>query len=149
MELKRTEGDDPDFAALIALLDEELWERYPDIMQGYVASNLVDASARAVLVLEDGEARACGCIRACGDPGRAELKRMFVKKESRGRGYAKLVLRELEDWARELGFAELLLETGHRQPEAIALYENTGYKRSENYGIYAGDENSICYRKAL
>ncbi len=78
-----------------------------------------------------------------------EIKRMFTLPEARGIGIASLILAALESWAAELDFSKCILETGFKQPEAIALYEKNGYSRIENYGQYAGVENSLCFEKKL
>jgi putative acetyltransferase len=59
------------------------------------------------------------------------------------------VLAELERWAHELGYAGCVLETGKKQPEAIALYQRSGYALTPNYGQYIGVDNSVCMQKAL
>jgi len=41
------------------------------------------------------------------------------------------------------------LETGLRQPEAIALYNKSGYSVIPNYGQYAGKYNSLCFEKSV
>lgn len=75
---------------------------------------------------------------------------MFTRPEVRGRSLGVAVLNELENWARELGYERCVLETGVRQPYAIRLYEKQGYLRMvENYGQYAGVENSVCMEKIL
>lgn len=74
---------------------------------------------------------------------------MFVKPECRGQGIAQAVLAELESWAGELGFKECVLETGKKQPEAIRLYQKSGYELIPNYGQYAGIENSVCMKKLV
>ncbi len=58
-------------------------------------------------------------------------------------------LAELEKWAAELGYNKCVLETGKKQPEAIALYKRSGYKIIPNYGQYIGIENSVCFEKAI
>jgi len=55
----------------------------------------------------------------------------------------------LESWASELNFKYCVLETGKRQPEAIALYKKNGYQIIPNYGQYHGIENSICFQKTV
>ena len=65
----------------------------------------------------------CGAIKPYSDQT-VEVKRMFVKLENRGKGMAGKILAELETWAKELNFVECILETGFKQPEAIALYKN-------------------------
>ncbi|MDQ3106207.1 MAG: GNAT family N-acetyltransferase [Actinomycetota bacterium] len=104
----------------------------------------------AELEVDGGDWMAVGCagIRR-HSPTSAELKRMFVATEARGRGIARSLLVRLEDEARDLGYTELRLETGTAQPEAIALYESCGYVAIPNYGQYADDPRSRCYAKAL
>jgi len=55
----------------------------------------------------------------------------------------------LEHWAVELGYKKCVLETGKRQPDAIALYTKQGYESIPNYGQYMGMENSVCFEKEL
>jgi putative acetyltransferase len=78
-----------------------------------------------------------------------EVKRMYTKPESRGRGIATTVLRELEAWAREMSYVRCVLETGKRQPEALALYRKNGYRIMPNFGQYEGKDNSVCFEKTL
>jgi GNAT superfamily N-acetyltransferase len=56
---------------------------------------------------------------------------------------------ELEKWVKELSYSKCILETGKRQPEAIALYQKNGYHIIPNYGQYIGMENSVCFKKEL
>jgi GNAT superfamily N-acetyltransferase len=149
MEIIRTVGANPDFRALVVLLDQDLWARYPDLMHLYVAGNIVDDDVRVVLAYQDGVAIGCGCLREFSSDS-VEVKRMFVRPEYRGRGAAQAILAELGDWARELAFSRIILETGKRQPEAISLYEKTGFGRIAPYGDYAeNDEESVCMEKIL
>ena len=79
----------------------------------------------------------------------AEVKRMYVSTAARGRGYARTVLAYLEDTAREAGVRWLLLETGSRQPEAVALYLSCGYQPVPRFGYYADRELAIHLGKDL
>ena len=97
---------------------------------------------------EDDVPVACGAIREFSQDA-MEVKRMFTLPASRGKGFAIKILSELEKWARELKYKKCVLETGKRQPEAIALYHKAGYKIISNYGKYAGIENSVCFEKEL
>ena len=74
---------------------------------------------------------------------------MFVPLEERGKRIAGEILREQEIWAKELGNDKCILETGIKQPEAISLYKKSGYRFIDNYGQYAGVENSVCFAKLL
>ncbi|MCX5111412.1 GNAT family N-acetyltransferase [Streptomyces sp. NBC_00378] len=81
--------------------------------------------------------------------GDAELKRMFVIPEGRGKGLARRILAVLEEDARAAGRVRMVLETGDRQPEAIALYVSSGYAPCEKFGHYRMYESSRCYAKPL
>lgn len=81
--------------------------------------------------------------------GDAELKRMYVSAGMRGRGLARRVLSALEDDARAAGRLRMVLETGTKQPEAIALYTSSGYEPCEKFGYYRHHESSRCFAKPL
>lgn len=81
--------------------------------------------------------------------GDAEVKRMFVVRTARGRGLARLMLAALEDSARAAGRRRIVMETGTKQPEAIALYTSSGYEPIPRFGVYRFDEDSRCFGKAL
>ncbi|MFJ6650166.1 GNAT family N-acetyltransferase [Streptomyces sp. NPDC091290] len=81
--------------------------------------------------------------------GDAELKRMYVVEDMRGRGIARRVLAALEDDARAAGRRRMVLETGAKQPEAVALYTSSGYEPCGKFGYYRFHELSLCYAKAL
>lgn len=74
---------------------------------------------------------------------------MFVREERRGKGIAKSILSDLERWASELNFSGCVLETGLKQPEAIALYQKSGYETIPNYGQYVSVTNSVCMKKLI
>ena len=59
------------------------------------------------------------------------------------------LVRKLEEAARGLGFAMIRLETGTLQPEAIRLYETSGYARIPRFGEYSDDPLSVCFEKRL
>ena len=97
---------------------------------------------------------ACGAWRrtdlpALGTTRTAEIKRMYVVAAARGAGHARAVLARLESTAHESGIEALLLETGLRQPEALALYESSGYPRVPGFGYYRDSELSRCFAKRL
>ncbi|HEX5569543.1 MAG TPA: GNAT family N-acetyltransferase [Streptomyces sp.] len=81
--------------------------------------------------------------------GDAELKRMFVVPEVRGQGLARRILAVLEDDARAANRTRMVLETGTAQPEAMALYESSGYVPAEKFGVYRFHDSSRCYAKPL
>ncbi|MDQ0909913.1 GNAT family N-acetyltransferase [Streptomyces canus] len=81
--------------------------------------------------------------------GDAELKRMYVVDVARGRGLARRILTALEDDARAAGRIRMVLETGNKQPEAIALYTSSGYEPCGKFGYYRFHEDSRCFAKPL
>lgn len=95
----------------------------------------------------DGEAVGCGALRPLpgGDPSIAEVKRMYAAPAARGRGVGRALLRHLVAVARELGYAQVVLETGTRQPEAMALYAAEGWAPLAPYGQYCGEHLSRCF----
>ncbi|CAL9354654.1 hypothetical protein SUDANB95_00539 [Actinosynnema sp. ALI-1.44] len=103
----------------------------------------------------DGVPVACGGWRAHDvedapiRPGDAEIKRMYTADSVRGRGLSRVVLAELEASARAVGRTRMVLETGTRQPEAIRLYETSGYERIDNFGVYRHHPDSLCFAKEL
>ena len=93
---------------------------------------------------------ACGGWRVNDElEGAAEIKRMYVVDSARGKGLSRLVLANLEVTAREAGLRRMVLETGVRQPEAIALYTSSGYEPIDNFGVYRDHPESRCYGKSL
>ena len=147
-ELLRTDSTHPDFIALVQQLDRGLAITDGEDHAFYHQFYQLDKIKHAIVLYDDGQAVACGAIRGL-DQDHTEIKRMFTLPASRGKGMATRVLNELETWARELGFKACRLETGIRQPEAIALYTKQGYHRIPNYGQYAEMEASVCFEKRL
>jgi GNAT superfamily N-acetyltransferase len=138
----------PHAVTLVTRLDEELTRRYGDVQGQFTAANVLADHATFLVAYLGGRPVACGAFRPM-DGAAAEVKRMFVEADLRGRGIARRLLDELEDRARRAGYAVARLETGFQQPEAIRLYERAGYRRIANYGIYAGNPDSVCFEKAL
>lgn len=150
MEIKliRTTSEDADFTNLIAALDEDLYIRNGEAQLKYRPYNQVDMIRHVVVVHADGKPVGCGAFKKF-DEEAVEIKRMFVYPEMRGKRLAAKMLQELENWALDEGYTKAVLETGHKQTEAIRLYTRAGYRLTENYGPYIGMEESICYRKEL
>ena len=147
--LRRTTAEDEDFLQLVQLLDADLAHR-DGADHGFYSQYNKTRYIRQVIVAcdADGRAVACGALKEF-EPGAMEVKRMYTLPAFRGRGIAQQVLQELESWAREMQYQRCILETGKRQPEAIRLYEKSGYRQIPNYGQYAGIDNSVCFEKRL
>jgi putative acetyltransferase len=146
--LLQTDSHHPDFIALVKCLDADLAIRDGADHAFYSQFNKIDTIKHVIVAFDDRHAVACGAIKEF-DTTTAEIKRMYTKPAMRGQGVAALVLSALEAWAKELGYTRCILETGYKQPEALALYKKSGYSIIPNYGQYAGVVNSVCFAKAL
>jgi GNAT superfamily N-acetyltransferase len=78
------------------------------------------------------EAVGCGGFKRF-DAQTAEIKRMFVSPEARGRGLGRRILEQLEAGARAAGYVTIRLDTGDRLPAAIDLYRSAGYREIPDY----------------
>jgi GNAT superfamily N-acetyltransferase len=151
VELRDDRLDSEVGAPLVRAQWRELLERYgvpdadPDDLS---ADHLAAPHGVFVVAWVDGVAVGCGGVRRY-DATTGEIKRMYVLPELRRRGISRVVLEELEARARAIGYARLVLETGTRQPEAIALYESAGYESIEPYGFYKTSPTSRCFAKSL
>lgn len=148
IQLVRTDSKNLNFVNLVSKLDADLGERDGEDHAFYHQFNSIDAIKYAVVAYSNEIAVGCGAIKE-QDGNCMEVKRMYVTPEARGKGIATKVLQELEKWAAELNYTSCVLETGKRQPEAIALYKKNGYQTIPNYGQYVGVENSMCFKKTV
>jgi putative acetyltransferase len=141
----------PDVQALIARLDAEVTERYPNPEDNFfeLDQEQVDGRQGVLLVARvGGEPVGCGALRRL-DPATGEIKRMYVAPPARGTGVGSRLLAELERHARTLGLRRLVLETGELQASAVRLYERAGFARVPCFGEYANAPLSLCMGKDL
>lgn len=144
IELLRTDSSNQDFIDLVIHLDTDLAKRDGEDHSFYAQFNKIDKIKHVVVAYENGKPVGCGAIKEYA-PNIMEVKRMYTSPENRGKGIASKILAELELWATEMSYDKCILETGKKQPEAIALYTKNGYKMISNYGQYAKIENSVCF----
>lgn len=164
IQLRVEPYDGPSARALVAAVQQEYVARYGGQDETPVHPAEFAAPRGVFLVGYDaGEPVACGGWRrrdgsvvdgldADGSVAQgldAEVKRMFVVAGHRGRGHARAVLAELESLARAAGVRRMVLETGERQPEAVALYASAGYEPVAPFGHYACTPGSVHLGKAL
>jgi GNAT superfamily N-acetyltransferase len=141
---------------LVADLQAEFVVRYGGPDATPLAEGVFDPPRGLFLVgYADGRPVAMGGWRlrpdviALGGRVAAEVKRMYVEAGWRGHGFARAVLRRLEETARGLGADVMVLETGLAQPEAIGLYESSGYVPVEPFGYYRDSPQSRYFGKRL
>jgi putative acetyltransferase len=96
----------------------------------------------------DGRALGCGAVVSSGE-GWAEIKRMFVSPAARGMKLGRRLLLEIEAIAYQRGERLLRLETGAKQPEALALYRSAGFVEIGPFGSYRPDPLSLFMEKPL
>lgn len=138
--------DDPVALELIGELNDELDALYPEPGANHFSLPTAD---QFLVAWQGDEAVGCGAIRVI-EPGVAEIKRMYVRPALRGRHIGGMILRALETTALGLGCHRLLLETGTRQVEAMALYRRHGFAEIPCWGEYLDSvATSTCLGKDL
>ncbi len=148
IQIIKTNSSNPDFQKLVIELDKIL--AFLDGEQhGFFAQfNKIDSIQHVLVAYVNNEAVGCGAIKQY-EEGIAEIKRMYVDENYRGKGIAGAILVELENWARELNFSSCILETGYKQVRAVGLYKKSNYTIIPNYGQYKDVKESICFAKKL
>ncbi len=151
----------PATVALIAALNVELSAAYPEAGATHFRLDPAEVAPGTGVFLVArlvGRPVGCGAMRSLREPALVrelgervgELKRMYVAPEARGQGVGGALLARLEAEARALGLARVVLETGIRQVEALALYRRAGFSEISAYGEYtASPSTSVCLAKAL
>jgi putative acetyltransferase len=121
---------------LIDELDRTLGSEYsPEQQHGLSLEALFQPHVRFFVARLDGAAVGCGGVALFA--AFAEVKRMYVRADARGRGVGQALLAHIEAEANRNGLDVLRLETGDRQLAAIRLYERAGFRRCEAFGEYA------------
>jgi GNAT superfamily N-acetyltransferase len=163
IELRVEPYTGPVARALAAALEADIDERYADVggadgddpeavaVWAVHPEQVTPPAGVFVVARLDGRPVGCGALRPMpgGRPDHGEIKRMYTDPAARRRGVSRAVLARLEDEARALGYRWVQLETGTRQPEAIALYEAAGYERIAPYGPFEHHELTACFGKRL
>ena len=141
--------DTADAIALITELEAALEPLYPrESRHGLSVERLIAEAVPFFVLRSGGIAAGCGGVKLFGTVY-GEIKRMYVRPQFRGLGFAKLMLDHLSDYAWAQGLALLRLETGIHQHEAIGLYERMGFHQISPFGDYKEDPLSLFYEKSL
>lgn len=140
----------PSVTTLIAELDAYQNALYPAASNHCVDLSGLDNDNLILMVVRDRQQNALGCGALLLQPDRAgELKRIFIQDAHRSKGLAGMIIRALEQAARDSGHYFLRLETGIKQQAAISLYEKHGYQRCEPFPPYDADPLSVFMSKRL
>ncbi len=135
LEIRREPAGSPDARSLLDAMVAEMLEMYA-MAEMPTAAGFDDfeppAGGAFLVGREDGRPVAGGGLKRL-EPSVAEIKRMYVTPDARGRGHARRLLAALENAARELGYERVRLDTGASQPHARALYETAGFQPIDDY----------------
>ena len=141
--------DTDDAMLLITELEAQLDPLYPrESRHGLSIEQLLAQDVAFFLLRANGEPAGCGGVKLFGDDY-GEVKRMYVRPQFRGSGFARMMLLHLEEHARAGGIGILRLETGIHQHAAIGLYERAGFTRIPPFGDYWDDPLSLFFEKRL
>jgi GNAT superfamily N-acetyltransferase len=156
LRIERVGFGDPDAVRLIEEVQQEYVARYGSRDETPLDPLMFDPPLGSFYVgyvghepVASGAWRRRDDVEAFGTTKAAEIKRMYVASGHRGRGLARSMLAHLEVTALEAGAEVVVLETGMRQPEAIALYESSGYTPIPLFGFYRDSPLCRCLAKAL
>ena len=149
VEIRPLAPADPAVRRLVAKLDRLLTSLYPAESNHLDPIEVLEGSDVTFLAaFVGGEAVGCGAVKRM--PGRyGEIKRVFVDPAARRRGVGRAMMEALETDLLTHGIDLARLETGVRQPEALALYEHSGYVRIPPFGDYREDPLSVFLEKRL
>lgn len=150
VDFKRTDGKNKDFIENCMLLDLDLDRRVGKKIKRdkYKKFNQLDNIQEAIVVYENNMAIGGGAIRRYNDEN-MELKRVFVHTEYQNQGIGSRIVSLLIEWAAELGYKRIILETGELLAESCAVYRKLGFKVIPNYGPYVNMPESLCMAKDL
>ncbi len=150
MDYVRTDGKNEDFIENCRLLDMDLDRRVGKQIkrEKYAKFNQLDEIREAIVVYDDGKPVGGGAIRRYDDET-VELKRVFVHNEYQGQGIGSRLVSLLIEWAAQLGYRRMILETGELLVESCAVYRKLGFTVIPNYGPYADMPESLCMAKAI
>lgn len=150
MDYVRTDGKNEDFIENCRLLDMDLDRRVGKQIkrEKYEKFNQLDEIREAIVVYDHGRAVGGGAIRRYDDEN-VELKRVFVHNEYQGQGIGSRLVSLLIEWAAELGYRRMILETGELLAESCAVYKKLGFAVIPNYGPYADMPESLCMAKTI
>lgn len=150
MKFVYTNGGNSDFIELCHSLDNFLNELVggEENRAEYIPYNQLDDIHDVIVAYDDDIPVGIVSFKKYNDEC-AEVKRVFIKQEYRGRGISNKLMELLEKVAREKGYQYLILESGEPLVAAMALYRKKGYKVIPNYGQYKDMPDSICMKKKL
>ena len=136
VELRDESFAGPAAQELLRAFTGDVVERYPewtpDVGPTATPEEFVPPTGLFLVAYDDDFAVGCAGFKRF-DRETAEVKRMYVTPPWRRRGLAQQILSRLEARARQAGYVVIRLDTGDRQPEALALFRGSGYREIGDY----------------
>ena len=145
-----TDGSDKDFEYFYRKTEDY----YSSIVGGvknradFVPYNISEMITDVLIAYDEDKPVGCTGLKRYSDND-AEIKRVWVEEEYRGRHIAKDMILQIEKRAKEAGYIRTILQTREQMKEAIGLYENMGYARIDNYPPYDRLLGAVCFAKSL
>jgi GNAT superfamily N-acetyltransferase len=156
LHIERLPITHPDAAVLVEEVQEEYVQRYGGRDETPIDPSYFEEPLGAFFVgylsedpVATGAWRRRDDVEVAGTRLTAEVKRMYVAPRARRLGLARTMLAHLEATARTAGAEAMVLETGLRQPEAIALYLSEGYSEIAKFGYYKDAPLSRCLARSF
>ncbi len=150
MVYKLTDGNNSDFSDLCKLLDDNLDELVGGFVkrEKFIQLNSLESIHNVIIAYDGDNPVGCAGFKHF-DTETAEVKRVFVRKDYRGKGISKQLFIKLEEQAKECGYNKLILETGYLLTASIGLYKSIGFKIIPNYAQYKDIPESVCMEKTI
>ena len=149
LSIEQESPDQPDAARLLEQADVQSASLYPaESRHGLSVTEMLSQGVRFFVARLDGRAVGCGGY-SVGPDGTAEVKRIFVLPEARGRGVGQAIVLAVEQAANGEHVRCLRLETGIKSAEALRMYRRLGYVERDPFGTYRPDASSVFMEKTL
>ena len=142
MNIIPTNVSDAAVLALFSEHDDFTQEFLGDDKACYTRYSPAENIERVWVAYEKNVPICCVAYRPRSD-GAGEVKRLFVKKEYRGRGISKALLSEVKFHAKTEGCSKLFLDTRITLEPAVSLYRSFGFEITFQQGLYIQMEKVI------
>lgn len=131
---------DPDFAHYLEIQNYDEEQRDP-------GEKYREPEGRLYIAVYEGRTAGCIAMKAL-DKNRAEMKRLYVRPDYRGKGIASALVKRILEDASELGYTSIYLDTLSSLTDAVRLYQKMGFERIESYNE-SPCKSTLFFRKKL
>lgn len=142
MDITPVRTTDTAILQLFSEHDDFMLDFLGDAKKYYTRYSEKEKLERVWAIYEDGVPVGCIAYRTKAD-GVGEVKRMYVRKEYRGKGFSKELLKTVEGYAKEQGCHTLFLDTRITLEPAASIYRSFGFCIAFQQGLYIQMEKKI------